>query len=276
LRIAPALDCWLRGRRNADISRNPGTVFEAGGETLDVLPAKSERLAGASMIELPFPEIAVSPVSLVPPTVRGARGEESAPVRDRLRVGKPVVQRLDVALAGEDPELVAFLDDAQDAFCLVHLGCTFVTSDAEPFERAWLTLSLARADEAPVPLPIVWSMRPMRLTSSVDASRTVRVGVKAMLVDVGLESTASTKGDVWFVEALGLQESVAGWDFRRTAAEEISGTQRLSSVVRVPAGASLRGRIELGATISRRRLGVFPYEAAWPDPRDAAFEYIPR
>jgi hypothetical protein len=65
-----------------------------------------------------------------------------------------------------------------------------------------------------------------------------------------------------FLDTCGLQEPACTWEFTRTALHEIRGSQRLAAVVRTPRDAPTSGSIELRATLTRKKFGMFAFRAA--------------
>jgi hypothetical protein len=188
----------------------------------------------------------------------GDRGKPQDLV-DRISLGRPLTVRLRSGEPSDDAELAAFLTQSPDVFHLVRVACSFRADDREPFERAWIMVSLARADGRTDAGPVAWSMAPMRTSRTVAGSRTVHVGATAMLADVSVEVERSTGAEEVFCEALGLQEPKAGWEFRRTGGVAISGTQQLTMIVCAPSGVTAHGRIDLRATVTRHRFGRTTY-----------------
>ncbi|GAA4070226.1 hypothetical protein [Nonomuraea soli] len=214
-------------------------------------------------MELDAPDLAWLPATMTA-DARVTRGRpRPAPVRGAVTLGRPVVQPLTEELAAGDPPLRAFLAEQGGAwrFHLVHLGCSFLPEPGARFAQAWLTVRLARADGVPEPVPIAWSLDPLRSERPVEQTTTVKIGAKAVL-EAGVEvSTTGSRTEV-FLTAYGLQEDTCTWEFTRTAREEIRGGQRLALVARTPGRALAVGEVELRATLVRRRLGVLPYRVA--------------
>ncbi len=227
-------------------------------------------------MELDIPPLRDIP-AVLEPDIRATRGqrERADLVVGACSVGEPVVHAVTTELAGADAALKAFLDQTGSTwrFYVVFLGCTFNAPDGMRFDNAWLTVHLTRADGA-VPTPIVWSVDPQRRTRAYDQTRSVSFGASLGIGKASVEVSSTGQADEVFIEAFGLQESACTWEFSRTAAEEISGMHRLVLVTRCPSDAPSKGRVEIRATLSRRRFSVIPYRMTTPDRPEVSFVLV--
>ena len=231
------------------------------------------------MIELP--ELEQRGVSLVPRlrTVRGSARSDpelASPVPERLAIGGPWTRPLTpqgLADGELEPDAQRFLEHESLAaeFFLVQLTCTFRPLDDEPFAKAVLAVTLS-GSSPDTPPPIAWSMQPDRLTRPASLSRTLKLSASLKIMGVGLSGeagqTRDRPDDEIFLEALYEGLSTPAWELTSTSSGAISGLHRFVLVVRSVKAAHVVGRATLGATISKRRFGFIPYEAALGD--DAA------
>jgi hypothetical protein len=185
----------------------------------------------------------------------------------RLSLGDPLSVALTPDFAADDNELRAFVESeaASARYWLVHLACTFSPADGELLESAWLTVTLRREDGGGIPRPIAWSMSPMRQERPVQRSRTLKIGAKAKVIEASADAGTTVTGGLVYLEALNLQEPTPSWEFRRTAADEITGSCRLALVVRGPREVGVDGTVELTATVRTRRFGLLAVRADVPD-----------
>ncbi|MBP2325904.1 hypothetical protein JOF56_006289 [Kibdelosporangium banguiense] len=211
-------------------------------------------------MDIEVPGLTEAPAVLEPDS-RTTRGKAKAePVHGVVSVGLPVVQAITPELAAGDLALQAFLADTAWTFHLVHLGATFAPGE-DRFGQAWLTVTLARSDGAATPPPIIWSLTPQRAQRPIEQSRSLKLGAK-LGFEASAEIVKSGKREEIFVETYGLQEPACTWEFTSTTLDQVRGTQRLALVARVPAGTPVSGSVELRATLSRKRLGLFPFKVA--------------
>jgi hypothetical protein len=206
--------------------------------------------------ELPDEEVLLEP--------RRVKGSGLQPVR--LSVGGPFPVPLDDgSVDPDDHELRNFINHeaATHAYWLVRLACTFQAESDEPFVRAWLNLKLARDDGKAEPEPVAWSMTPFALLQLRDSPWTIKVGASAKILNAETEWHPGAKAQA-AVLAIGELEATPGWEFARTDAAPLSGTQRLAFVLRAPRDVPTMGELSVDATIRRRRMGVIPHSARFP------------
>lgn len=221
-----------------------------------------------------LPDIEEHDVALIPRrrTVRSGTSTHpdlTRPLEQRLAIGGPWSRLLDPrALEGDElePDARRFLEYEGTVadFFLVQVTCSFRPENDEPFAKAVLRITLS-ASHPEAAAPIAWSMKPDRLTTPTTLSRTVKLDGSLKVFGVGLGAgleQSREQPDEIFVEAFFEGLSNPTWEVTRTSNAEISGLQRFILVVRAAKGAGANGRATLGATISKRRFGVIPYEAA--------------
>lgn len=209
-------------------------------------------------MEIEVPQL-TEVAGVLEPDDRITRGNDRpAPVREAVSLGIPVVQPLTAELAGDDMALRTFLADQAWLFHLVHLGATFTPAEGTRFGHAWITVRLTRDDGAQAPPPIFWSLTPQRAERPVERSQTLKISAKlGFEASVGMERT--DKRTEIFVESYGLQESTCGWEFTPTSTDEVRGSQRLALIARTPRMTPVTGSVDLHASLTRKRLGVFPF-----------------
>lgn len=226
-------------------------------------------------MDIPVPELIDAPVTLVPDARVTRRFQRSAsspgPLSGALSLGVPVVQAVSAELAGEDKALLAFLAQGASAwrFHLVHLGCTFMPGKGDRFDRAWLSVQLARPD-GDSPPPIAWSLAPEQASRPVTNPRTITLGAK-LLLEASLEVQTSGSHTETFVTTYGLQEPNCSWEFTRTSLDELRGTQRLTLITRSPKDVSVTGTIALRATLTRPRFPKITYRILEADSETLSF-----
>jgi hypothetical protein len=220
------------------------------------------------VIEIDLEPLTPRVVPLAPRVERG-RSDDVGPAVGPVSVGGPISIPLTKESAPDDPDLAAFVDaDSDHRYDLVHLAGTFAPVD-EPLQRVWFIVQLARPDKGPSPLPIAWSMKPERLSDDVTNSSKATIGADAKLLSAGLELGSSRVSKDVSLQALYTMQSNPTWILERTKSAEISGTQRFVLVVRSPRDAPAHGRLEVGALIRKKRLGLLSYKVpldAIPDP----------
>lgn len=212
-------------------------------------------------MEIEVPDLTEAAGELVPDDRVTRAADRPDPVRGAVSLGVPVVQPITAELAGDDAALRAFLADQAWSFHLVHLGATFTPGEDARFGQAWLTVRLARDDGAEVPPPIVWSLTPQRAERPVERSRSLKLGAN-LGFEASVELGTTGKASEVFVESYGLQEPACTWEFTPTSSDEVRGSQRLALVARIPREAAVTGSVDLRATLTRKRLGVFPFRVA--------------
>ncbi|MFI1373030.1 hypothetical protein ACH4UY_13560 [Streptomyces longwoodensis] len=227
------------------------------------------------MIELADPGLTTH--DLVLDSDDPARGPEQGPsgVREpaalsgRLRLGGPHAVRLTPEELTADPELARYAEEQAALYehHLVRLSLTFVPQAGGPrLKFANVALHLT-SDWGPK--PVAHSMDPIRLTDPVQIEHVRRLGPQLSLLgaDASLGEMSRTVGYTTnqpFVQALDLGGSTPAWDFRPTAATELSGTHPLSLVVRSGTGTDTEMWCTVTAGVEGPLLRRFSREL--PDP----------
>jgi hypothetical protein len=204
-------------------------------------------------MRFPVPKLDYADVILEPRVTRADREDDTVALEHWLELGYPVPVALTSQRTAGDEALKAFVEgDTEARYWLVHLACTFSPPQGRRLEQAWFTVGLKR-DDGEAPPPIAWSMTPAHLERPLSHEDGVEVGAGAKFVTVRAQSKRTVAGGDTYVEAFGLQQEDAVWEFTRTRTHEISGSTALALVARCPAGAAVTGVVELTATVRDRR-----------------------
>jgi hypothetical protein len=199
------------------------------------------------------PDLEYEDVVLEPRATRADREEDAVALECWLKLGYPVPVALTPQRTAGDEALSAFVEgDADARYWLVHLACTFSPPEGRRLEQAWFTVRLER-DDGGAPPPIAWSMTPVHLERPLSHEGGVEVDAGAKFVTVKAQRKRTVEGGDTYLEAFGLQQHDAVWEFTRTRTHEISGSTALALVARCPAGAAVTGAVELTATVRDRR-----------------------
>ncbi len=211
---------------------------------------------------------------------RLTRGTSSGKERlsGRITVSEPAVLPITPDLVKDDPELTSFLQINQGLyrFFLLYLNCTFYPAEGEPFENAWLKVQLAGQSQGDAKRPVVWSMRPENQIKNIQISATVKLGGSLKFIDTGLDTGGEVQ-KTWsqekaFIRAYSI-EPEPFWEFNAVEGAEIGGNYHLSMIVRQDQNAAGAGKIELRATIRRKKLGLLPYKADFPTSAQASIRF---
>lgn len=203
----------------------------------------------------------------------GRAGGVAEPLPERISIGQAKCGAVERARV--DAETRRFLDGkTASAFWLLELTCSFIADEGEPLERAWLKLQLT-ASPPEAAEPLAWSMEPRSLgdpekvskKTSFDASLKLKSETVPLEAGpaVSRETTREHTKQVPFVEAHGEGTATPSWIFDRTPITEIRGIHHLRTIVEAPAAGTTEGKISIGATVRRKRLGLVPYEADLED-----------
>ncbi|MFD8210515.1 hypothetical protein ACFV2S_29445 [Streptomyces sp. NPDC059695] len=198
-----------------------------------------------------------------------AEVSEPAALAGRLRLGGPHAVRLTPEELAADPELARYAEEQAALYehHLVRLSLTFVPHTSGPrlkFANVALHLTSGWG-----PKPVAHSMDPIRLTDPVQIEHVRRLGPQLSLLgaDASLGEMTRTVGYTTnqpIVQALDLGGSTPAWDFRPTAATELSGTYPLSLVVRCGAGTETELRCTVTAGVEKPLLRRFSRELPNP------------
>jgi hypothetical protein len=206
-------------------------------------------------------------LTLEPRVERGRHSSRGAlePLVGPVSIGGPVTVPLTKDAAKDDPELQAFLEgEKSHRYDLVHLAATFAPVD-EPLQRVWIAVQLTRPDGGPEPLPVAWSMKPIQLSDEVTMANKATVGADAKLLSAGVELGSSRVSKDVSLQALYLMQSTPTWVLEETKSAQISGVQRFVLVVRSPKDAPARGRVDVGAIVTRKRFGPLTHKMPLTD-----------
>jgi hypothetical protein len=186
---------------------------------------------------------------------RGAAPAPDQPIPGRITIGVPIGIVLDES-AVSDAELRAFVTAERTTarYALFHLSMSLGRDDESPVERAWLRVTLTRADGESAPPVIAWSLSPLRETrDTATVTRSVQLGPQLRLMSASVSAqTTSTRREV-VVEGAGLQESAPAWELRPPDGEALSGSYPFTLVARGPAGAPIVATVSVMANVRRRR-----------------------
>jgi hypothetical protein len=185
-----------------------------------------------------------------------AQADQPVPTSE-VRLSKPLM----ATLTPDDAEgdLRAFMRDQQAVFDIVHVACGFTPAPNERIETATLGASLnAQLWDRPMneyshyPAPIAWSMQPLlRSDDDGDRTTTVRIGADLKLINVGIDHSRRSHGQVC-IQARGELTSRPKWAISRTRVYNLDGDERFILVVRRERGAPLLAWFSLNVALSRR------------------------
>lgn len=225
-----------------------------------------------SIVELP--EAVEHDAELVPTRNLGNANEGSLP--RRVSIGFSEASLLTPGTPGVAPDLAKWLNRDRSGVVhhVIHLSCNFRRAD-EPIVEALLAIELSAPSAEP---PIVWSMDPLKLATTVTYRRAVSLTPTAMIIpeliglEVGLERSAEFQTEEYYVVAAGEGEPSAEWFFRKTRAVELVGVHRLVVITRTAPTEPVIMQIALSAKVRRHFGGIIPYRAELPeDARRLAF-----
>jgi hypothetical protein len=229
-------------------------------------------------LELDDPELQPVTLGLEQRRTLGASAVGPLAIEDRIALGQPVCQALDLATV--DAEARDFLDGRpESSFWLLALTCSFRALADEPIETAWLQVQLMATTPPGAADPLAWSMEPLSLTDPVQVSRSAKLDATLKLrsdtipieigPSVGRESTETYARRIPFVEAHSEGTARPSWIFTRTEVTEVRGVHRLRAVVELPAGATGKAEVSAGATLRLKALGLLPFHAQLKDLPDS-------
>lgn len=237
------------------------------------------------MQNVEIPELSNRPVVLAldERTLRGGKrdNQEAEPMpalRGRVLVGGPVAVPVTPRYVADDSDLRAFVEqEAKRArYHLVHFAMTFerAESAAPALEAASIEIVMSSHNSATN--PIAWSMLPMRVLDPFQITQAVKLGPQLKLHEAELslgsvERSRTQQHAEVFLEALRELRADPAWQFERTKSFNLTGSHRLTMVVRAGRGATVRGSITVKATIRPHRL--FSYRADLPDPLQLSFDF---
>jgi hypothetical protein len=218
------------------------------------------------VFEIAAPALRFAPVSLAPDAqeLRGAdAGLLEQPIEGVASFGLPIVLPLNEAYLARDADLTAFVASQLPAyrFALMHLAVTFRTDRGDiRARRAWASVHLRAPVDSPGTAPIVWSMEPTLLQLPRDTEWSIKLGAKLALVELEAERSTKEARLATFLQAFGLQESRATWEFTAANQGPLSGSHRLTLVARLPPEPCV-GRVDLRVEVKLRRFVVLSANA---------------
>ncbi|GAA1294857.1 hypothetical protein GCM10009647_006320 [Streptomyces sanglieri] len=78
------------------------------------------------------------------------------------------------------------------------------------------------------------------------------------------ERTSDATAESFGVVGMGKLRSDPEWRFRPVNGRPLVGDERISMVVRIPAGQLAQATLQVSATVRQRRMGLVPYRAELP------------
>ena len=217
-------------------------------------------------LELPMPGwLDATLISDVPPVLgRAVPPEDRA--GGRLRAG--IIQSRPVVAGDEgDNELAMFLSAERGRFeyHVVRATFTFVDSEAEPLDSAWVKIDLSSTEEDGDGLegPIAWSMEPEQLAVPSGVVQTAEIKANAKLFTAGLSRQAAV-GDEVYLRSRHSGSTRPTWYLSRTARHPLDGDVDLRLVMRIPARTRALAQVSAGAQIRTKKFGLLPYLAEIP------------
>jgi hypothetical protein len=183
-------------------------------------------------------------------------GDQPLPTSE-VRLSKPLM----ATLTPDDAEgdLRAFMRDQQAIFDIVHVACGFTPGPNERIETAKLGANLIAGlwdrpmnEYSHCPTPIAWSMQPLlRSGDDGDRTTTVRIGADLKLINVGIDHSRRSHGQIC-IQARGELTSSPIWAISRTRVYILDGDERFILVVRRERRVPLLAIFVLNAVVSRR------------------------
>ncbi|MFD5503970.1 hypothetical protein ACFWJS_30340 [Streptomyces sp. NPDC127061] len=203
----------------------------------------------------------------------GTIEEELAEWRElgKTHLGEPIVRPLTPEGADRHTDWATSSATAspESDFCLLSFVCTFRPApdprDPAPFVHAVVGVELESPGAGPECRPIAWSISP-REQRSGGTSRQTKVALTAKLgiVEPAFERTSDATAESFGVVGMGELHSDPEWRFRPVNGRPLVGDERISMVVRIPAGQLAQATLQVSATVRQRRMGLVPYRAELP------------
>lgn len=218
-----------------------------------------------SIVELP--EAVEHDAELVPTRNLGNANEGS--LLRRVSIGLSEASLLTPGTRGVAPELAEWLnrDRTGVIYHVIHLSCNLRRAE-EPIVEALLAIELSAPSPEP---PIVWSMDPLKLATTVTHRNAVSLTPTATIIpelvgiEGGLERSTEYQTEEYYVVAAGEGEPSAEWFFRATRAVELVGVHRLVVITRTASTEPVTMQIALSAKVRRHFGGIIPYRAKLPE-----------
>lgn len=181
----------------------------------------------------------------------------------RLRAGTIFAMPLSSKTVS-DEGLASFIEAQAGSFDyhLLRTVCTFIDTDKQRFESAWIKVSLSRPDgeSDPDQLPVAWSLEPERLTQPSGIVRDIEISASLKLVTGKMSSTGPVPEATYLQGKFGAS-SRPTWYLKRVSGRAIDGDVDLRIVARIAGGVQGCAEVSIGAAV-RRKLGrTVPYVA---------------
>jgi hypothetical protein len=182
--------------------------------------------------------------------IKGLVAPPPSPPGTYVALGAITTTPLTAQTAGLDPQLAQEMAaDAVNRYYHVRFSCTFHPSGNATFEKAWVLGNLsADGDEA---APIALSLDPLRSDHAVEITQGFELGVDFKFLSAKGSDEMKMPTSLIFVEALNEGLSDPSWEFTQTAAQRLSGLQRLQLIVRTGKKGG-HGAITLLANVARK------------------------
>lgn len=218
------------------------------------------------MIHINIPEAREQKLEFLPATPAKKGLRSATPPASSLSLGGPFVIALTADAVKEDADLIEYVKQTQNShrFFLIHLACTFVPTDGESFDKAWIQIRLSRSDGRDAPKPVAWSMKPQKLSEDLEVTQTAKIGSKLELLEAGLESGQKRTYKLVYLQPLNELQWNPAWHLKSIEGVDIDGSYRFQLIVQSPADVGALGEIELTAELRRKKWGLIPYKAALP------------
>jgi hypothetical protein len=204
-----------------------------------------------------FPEeLAFTAVELEPAPAPGTvqtRAKSLPTLSDRLRFGGPLVTQIDGRYRPDDEDLQAFIRGNKDMyrFALALVAVDFPSYDGPPLAGAEVSVRLR--DDGNPSQTIAYSVLPAAAGSPYELSRGYNIGPSLKIGPIGVsgkdERTTVEHGERTYVSGGGELTPNVAWTFQPTPTQQLSGSTRLSLVIRVPAARIGQMSVDVGATI---------------------------
>lgn len=190
-----------------------------------------------------------------------------AALEQRLSIGTPASAKLTPDVLREDSETAAFVKNSgsEFAFDLVAFSCTFHPSDKEPFEAAWLGVTLAAVGKKE-PHAIALGMKPLHDGDLIEKSNAIKFEAGLTLFGevgpkIAIESAEKYNKGESFLVGFGLGGPKPYWSFKKTLTRKVEGSYRLVLVVRRAKSAPTVGTILAEGRVRQKAL-LIPYRTA--------------
>ena len=193
--------------------------------------------------------------------------------KSTVSIGEPITLSLEDLLTAQGEKLPPDiqLQRKKYEFYVVQLACSFRAASGCRFYDATFEISLRNPGQdnpTSAPFPIIYDLAPVLVEDELKVSRKYHINpeikldlpmIKADVSAIEYEQSSEYLVYQGRVEAYGLQQSEAGWVFKRTKQHEIGQLQRLFVIIRkqkrgkVAMKFGVAGRVEADYTIWANR-----------------------